>query len=226
MSEREKTIEDFISVAECGGVYTVSLRSDCPHYEYMRINIPYSGVVKKRETVLYISIYSVGAAQLKPPAIFVAPLDGVIIPCVSHDDGKVTQFTDSKILYFNTDAEYVKKIRAETESRHRNNRIEAEKREIAKRLKEKERRRQLEKQVRQELIEAGELMPAAGREPIPRDIVDAVYTRDGGRCVYCGSTDKLQIDHIIPFSKGGVDTVENFQILCQRCNIEKSNKIG
>jgi 5-methylcytosine-specific restriction endonuclease McrA len=101
-----------------------------------------------------------------------------------------------------------------------------ERQEIANKLKERERRRQLEKEVRQELIDKGEIMQAAGRSPIPREIVDAVYARDGGRCVYCGSKEKLQIDHIIPFSKGGADTLENFQILCQKCNLEKSNKIG
>lgn len=102
-----------------------------------------------------------------------------------------------------------------------------EKAEIAERIKEKYRRRQLEKIVRQELIDSGELFgEQPKRPPIPREIVDAVYKRDGGRCVYCGSTQDLQLDHIIPFSKGGATTLENLQLLCQKCNIEKSNKIG
>lgn len=102
-----------------------------------------------------------------------------------------------------------------------------EKAEIAERIKEKYRRRQLEKIVRQELIDSGELFgEQPKRPPIPREIVDAVYKRDGGRCVYCGSTQNLQLDHIIPFSKGGATTLENLQLLCQKCNIEKSNKIG
>ena len=87
--------------------------------------------------------------------------------------------------------------------------------------------RQLEKIVRQELIDSGELFgDEPKRPPIPREIVDAVYKRDGGRCVYCGSTQNLQLDHIIPFSKGGATTLENMQLLCQKCNVEKSNKIG
>lgn len=105
--------------------------------------------------------------------------------------------------------------------------LEAEKKEIATRLKEKHRRRQLEKIVEQELIDSGELFgEQPKRPPIPRAVVDAVYKRDGGRCVYCGSTENLQLDHIIPFSKGGATTVENLQLLCQKCNLEKSNKIG
>lgn len=120
---------------------------------------------------------------------------------------------------------------AELEELHRQERervrIEREKEEIAARIKEKYRRRQLEKLVRQELIDSGELFGEQPKRPhIPREVVDAVYSRDGGRCVHCGSTDNLQLDHIIPFSKGGATTLENLQLLCQKCNLEKSNKIG
>jgi len=104
---------------------------------------------------------------------------------------------------------------------------EALKKEIAKKLKEKQRRQELEKIVRQELIDSGELFgDQPQRPPIPREVADAVFKRDGGRCVYCGATENLQFDHIIPFSKGGATTIENLQLLCQKCNLEKSNKIG
>lgn len=102
-----------------------------------------------------------------------------------------------------------------------------DKERIAAKIKEQYRIKQLEKIVRQELIESGELFgEQPKRPPIPREIVDAVYKRDGGRCVYCGATENLQLDHIIPFSKGGATSLENLQLLCQKCNIEKSNKIG
>lgn len=104
---------------------------------------------------------------------------------------------------------------------------EREKAEIASKLKEKQRRRELEERVRMELIDSGELFgDQPKRPPIPREVVDAVYRRDGARCVYCGSTENLQLDHIIPFSKGGATSLENLQLLCQKCNLEKSNKIG
>lgn len=126
---------------------------------------------------------------------------------------------ERKRYYNEHKEEIIKKEREEREQR--------EKTEIAERIKEKYRRRQLEKIVRQELIDSGELFgEQPKRPPIPREIVDAVYKRDGGRCVYCGSTQNLQLDHIIPFSKGGATTLENMQLLCQKCNIEKSNKIG
>lgn len=104
---------------------------------------------------------------------------------------------------------------------------EREKAEIARKVKERQRKRELEKNVTQELIDSGELFgEQPKRPPIPREVVDAVYRRDGGRCVYCGSTENLQLDHIIPFSKGGATTLENLQLLCQKCNLEKSNHIG
>ena len=104
---------------------------------------------------------------------------------------------------------------------------EREKAEIAAKLKEQQRRRELEKQVRQDLIDSGELFGDQTKRPrIPREVVDAVYKRDGGRCQECGATEDLQLDHIIPFSKGGATTVENLQLLCGKCNRAKSDKIG
>lgn len=133
--------------------------------------------------------------------------------------------------YLESGAYHKASVSSEEEERHRllyqQAQQEREKVSIALRIKEKYRRQQLEKIVRQELIDSGELFgEQPKRPPIPREIVDAVYKRDGGRCVFCGSTQNLQLDHIIPFSKGGATTLDNMQLLCQKCNIEKSNKIG
>ena len=97
--------------------------------------------------------------------------------------------------------------------------------EYKKWIDELENRRAINK-IKEKLLE-GEIFPEANkRPPILKEVVDVVWRRNGGKCVYCGSTENLQLDHIIPFSKGGATTVENLQLLCQKCNLQKSNKIG
>lgn len=60
---------------------------------------------------------------------------------------------------------------------------------------------------------------------IPSDVKARVWERDNGRCVMCRATNKLHFDHIIPVAKGGGNSVDNIQILCQTCNLKKSDKI-
>lgn len=54
------------------------------------------------------------------------------------------------------------------------------------------------------------------------------FKRDNWRCVSCGKSAHdnviLHVDHIIPRSKGGSDSLGNYQTLCFQCNIGKSNK--
>ena len=47
----------------------------------------------------------------------------------------------------------------------------------------------------------------------------------GGRCVYCGAEEYLEFDHIIPFSKGGMNTETNIQLLCRRCTSQKGAEL-
>jgi hypothetical protein len=61
---------------------------------------------------------------------------------------------------------------------------------------------------------------------IPTAVKLAVWKRDGGRCVECGSSDNLHFDHIIPYSRGGSSlTAENIQLLCARHNLAKRDHI-
>lgn len=63
------------------------------------------------------------------------------------------------------------------------------------------------------------------REAIPRLVQREVWQRDGGRCVECSTRERLCFDHIIPFSRGGGNSVRNLQILCEGCNLSKNNRI-
>jgi len=67
---------------------------------------------------------------------------------------------------------------------------------------------------------------AVGRTRIPDDVQIFVWRRDQGRCVKCGSQERLEFDHIIPVSKGGSNSARNIQLLCQSCNRTKLDKIG
>jgi hypothetical protein len=63
---------------------------------------------------------------------------------------------------------------------------------------------------------------------IPRDILIRVIRRDNSMCQKCSKIllDRdIEIDHIIPWSRGGSTTESNLQVLCFDCNRSKSNKL-
>lgn len=62
--------------------------------------------------------------------------------------------------------------------------------------------------------------------PIPSHVRSSVWQRDKGRCNCCGSKEMLEFDHIIPFSWGGSNSIENIQLLCRRCNRRKSDSLS
>lgn len=63
------------------------------------------------------------------------------------------------------------------------------------------------------------------RERIVESVRIAVWRRDGGKCAHCNSREKLEYDHIVPVSKGGSNTERNVELLCERCNRQKSDRI-
>jgi len=57
-----------------------------------------------------------------------------------------------------------------------------------------------------------------------------VESRAGQRCEYCGMHQALQgaafhVEHIVPSSLGGTDTLENLAYACPGCNLKKSNRL-
>jgi hypothetical protein len=89
----------------------------------------------------------------------------------------------------------------------------------------RQRNRERELEHAHAVLAAATAPVARAREPIPRDVRKAVWERDEGKCVECGSDFDLQYDHIIPFSMGGASTVENLQLLCAPCNQTKGSRL-
>jgi hypothetical protein len=64
------------------------------------------------------------------------------------------------------------------------------------------------------------------RAAIPAAVRRAVWVRDQGRCQWpldsggcCGSTHRLELDHVVPWARGGETTVENLRLTCSRHNL-------
>jgi len=69
--------------------------------------------------------------------------------------------------------------------------------------------------------------PEPKRQPVKPSVRFQILKRDNYACQMCGATAadgaKLEIDHIVPVSKGGQNDEDNLQVLCRDCNIGKSD---
>ena len=52
----------------------------------------------------------------------------------------------------------------------------------------------------------------------------AIYLRDGLACIYCGSSDRLTLDHLTPLSRRGTNHPDNLVSACGPCNTRKAQK--
>lgn len=50
---------------------------------------------------------------------------------------------------------------------------------------------------------------------------EALHRRDGWACAYCGSSEKLTLDHLTPRSRGGSNAAHNLITSCGSCNSSK-----
>lgn len=68
------------------------------------------------------------------------------------------------------------------------------------------------------------------RKGLPFEARRAVWHRDGGRCVICGSKNYLTFGHVIPANRGGStfrgsNCETNLRLKCRTCNYSKGNKL-
>jgi hypothetical protein len=64
--------------------------------------------------------------------------------------------------------------------------------------------------------------PVSDPEYVPAHVRRAVWKRDGGRCQWklanggiCGSTDRVELDHVVVRARGGAPTVPNLRCCCR-----------
>ena len=48
--------------------------------------------------------------------------------------------------------------------------------------------------------------------------------RDGEKCIYCGTTKNLVVDHLVPIAHGGTDDTDNLGLACKQCNSGKAGR--
>ena len=63
------------------------------------------------------------------------------------------------------------------------------------------------------------------REHIPAAVRRAVWRRDQGKCVWpldgggtCGSTHRLELDHLVPWARWGDGTADDLRVVCHQHN--------
>lgn len=62
-------------------------------------------------------------------------------------------------------------------------------------------------------------------ELFQKEVKEYILAKYHHRCVYCGKTNvPLEIDHVIPRSRGGTNRISNLVLSCRECNQKKSNK--
>lgn len=53
----------------------------------------------------------------------------------------------------------------------------------------------------------------------------SVFEKYGNKCLACGSSKNICIDHVVPVFKGGKNDISNYQPLCKSCNSKKGVKV-
>lgn len=146
---------------------------------------------------------------------------------ISSPCSGIFEYNSNKLISYNSQICRIRKYPQENKTQIL---LEKEREKIKENIYKKERKKAIEREALDELINEGLVFNSyidkqGNRSKIPYDIANAVWNRDGGKCVYCGSCENLEFDHIIPISRGGATSYRNLQLLCEKCNRTKSDKI-
>jgi 5-methylcytosine-specific restriction endonuclease McrA len=79
------------------------------------------------------------------------------------------------------------------------------------------------KKYRQWKISRGIPRKAQRSDYIPKFLRTVVFAADRYQCAHCGYGEGLQVDHVFPWSLGGLTVFFNLVTLCAECNRAKSN---
>ncbi len=87
---------------------------------------------------------------------------------------------------------------------------------------------------RKGLVKKPRAVPAPSSDPdyVPAHVRRAVWKRDGGRCQFrlasgeiCGSTLRVEVDHVRPRALGGASTEENCRLACRVHNDRSARRV-
>lgn len=82
-----------------------------------------------------------------------------------------------------------------------------------------DRKQQSDAVARARVVLLGEAGAPLAEERVSESVRLAVWRRDLGRCVDCGSFESVVFDHIVPISQGGSDTAVNVELRCRSCRV-------
>ncbi|EHK80864.1 HNH endonuclease [Rhodococcus pyridinivorans] len=63
------------------------------------------------------------------------------------------------------------------------------------------------------------------RRDLPKPVKQRVLARYDHCCAQCGSDDRPEVDHIVPWSISQDDSEDNLQVLCFTCNRRKGARM-
>lgn len=65
----------------------------------------------------------------------------------------------------------------------------------------------------------------SGSFPVSDRELTRLKSRHDGCCAYCGSSENMTIDHVVPLSRGGTHSIGNLLPACGFCNFSKGAKL-